>query len=64
MDDQYNRTQDPTEYDWSNGMRIGVIIGSAVGLLLGFSLAGLPAIWLIIGGAAGGFLGARMAPRW
>ena len=64
MDDQYNRTRDRTEYDWINGMRIGIIIGAVIGLLLGLATGGFPAIWLIIGGAAGVFIGAKMAPRW
>jgi uncharacterized protein YcfJ len=64
MDDQYDRTQDRTEYDWINGMRIGIIIGAVIGLLLGLATGGFPAIWLIIVGAAGGFIGAKMAPRW
>lgn len=64
MGDQDNRTRDQTEYDWINGMRIGIIIGAVIGLLLGLATGGFPAIWLIIGAATGGFIGAKMAPRW
>ena len=64
MDDQEHQTEGRTEYDWINGMRIGIIIGAVLGLLLGWSLGGFPVVWLIIGAAAGGFLGAKMAPRW
>ncbi|MEA2001779.1 MAG: hypothetical protein U9N84_07845 [Actinomycetota bacterium] len=64
MDEQKHKAQGRTNYDWVNGMRIGIIVGAAVGLLLGLAIGGLPAIWLIIGGAAGGFVGAKMAPRW
>lgn len=51
-------------YDWINGMRIGIIVGAILGILIGLELGGFPFIWLIVGGGAGGFLGAKMAPRW
>ena len=53
-----------TNYDWINGMRIGIIVGAIVGILVGLQLGGFPFIWLVIGGGLGGFLGAKMAPRW
>lgn len=64
MDDQDHRTEGRTDYDWIHGMRIGMIVGAVLGLLVGWSLGGFPVVWLIIGAAAGGFLGAKMAPRW
>ncbi len=51
-------------YDWINGMRVGAIVGAVLGTLLGLALGGFPFIWLIVGSALGGFLGAKMAPRW
>jgi uncharacterized protein YcfJ len=53
-----------TEYDWINGMRIGIITGALLGLLVGLEVGGFPFVWFIIGAASGGFLGAKMAPRW
>jgi uncharacterized membrane protein len=53
-----------TNYDWINGMRVGIIVGAVVGLLLGLAIGWFPFIWLIVGGAAGGVLGAKMADRW
>lgn len=64
MDDQGHKTEGSANHDWIHGMRIGTIVGAVLGLLLGWSLGGFPVVWLIIGAAAGGFLGAKMAPRW
>ena len=63
MDDQHDK-QGRTNYDWINGMRVGIIVGGTLGLLLGWAINGFPFIWLLGGGAAGGFLGAKLAPRW
>jgi uncharacterized protein YcfJ len=63
MDDDDKR-QGRNDYDWINGMRIGMIVGAIVGVLIGVALGGFPFIWFIIGTASGGYLGAKMAPRW
>ena len=64
MDDQDRERQGRTNYDWINGMRVGIVVGAVLGLLLGLAIGGFPFIWLIVGGACGGYLGAKMAPRW
>ena len=62
MDDQDHKTEGST--DWIQGLRIGIIVGAVLGLLLGWSLGGFPVVWLIIGAATGGYVGAKMAPLW
>ncbi len=64
MDDQDQRMETQPEFDWISGLRIGGIVGAVIGLLLGLGLGGYPFIWLLIGAGSGGFLGAKMAPRW
>ncbi len=59
-----DKPQDRTDYDWINGMRIGMIVGAVLGILIGLALGSFPYIWLVVGSASGGYLGAKMAPRW
>ncbi|MDJ0925778.1 MAG: hypothetical protein QNJ77_14575 [Acidimicrobiia bacterium] len=63
MDDQHHE-QGRTNYDWISGMRVGILVGGLLGLVLGWAFDAFPFIWLIVGGAAGGFLGAQLARRW
>lgn len=63
MEDQ-QRKPGHTNYDWINGMRVGIIVGSVAGLLLGLAVDWAPFVWLLVGGAAGGVLGAQLAHRW
>lgn len=63
MNEQHPRPG-KTNYDWINGMRVGILFGAIVGLLVWFLVGGFPILWLIVGAACGGFLGAKMAPRW
>lgn len=53
-----------TNYDWINGMRVGIVVGATLGILLGWVFGSINFIWLVAGGAAGGFIGARTAHRW
>lgn len=62
--DEEDRRQGHTNYDWINGMRVGMIVGAIVGILIGVSLGSFPFIWFIVGTAIGGYIGAKMAPRW
>ena len=61
MDEQ---RQGRTNYDWINGMRVGIIVGGILGIIVGVVVDWLPFMWLVLGAAAGGFLGARLANRW
>lgn len=61
MDEQ---RQGRTNYDWINGMRVGIIVGAIVGLLIGLAIGWFPFVWFVVGAAAGGFLGAKLADRW
>jgi uncharacterized protein YcfJ len=62
MDEQ--KPQGRTNYDWVNGMRVGILAGGIAGLLLGWLTGFVPIVLLLIGAAAGGFIGARTAQRW
>lgn len=64
MADQGSNKPGHTNYDWINGMRVGILVGAILGLLVGLAVGWLPFIWLLIGGGAGGYLGAQMAHRW
>ncbi len=59
-----DKPQGHTNYDWINGMRIGMIVGAVLGILIGLAVGWFPFIWLVVGSASGGYLGAKMAPRW
>lgn len=56
--------QGHTNYDWINGMRVGILAGGIGGILLGIVLGGFQFVGLIVGGALGGYLGAKSASRW
>ncbi len=58
------KRQGRTNYDWVNGMRVGIIAGGVVGLVIGLVVGWAPFVIMLIGGAAGGVLGAQMAQRW
>ena len=62
MDD--NNRQGRTNYDWVNGMRVGIITGGAIGLVVGLLIGNIPAVTLLIGAATGGVAGAKLAQRW
>ena len=64
MKDQPQKRPGQTNYDWINGMRVGTFVGAIFGILIGWALGQVSFIWLVIGGAAGGYLGAKMAYRW
>jgi hypothetical protein len=59
-----NQKQGRTNYDWVNGMRVGMIVGGVAGLLIGLVTGVVPFAFLLGGAAVGGFVGARMAQRW
>ena len=63
MDDRRNEPGH-TNYDWINGMRVGIVVGAVSGLLLGLAVGWAPFVWLLGGGAVGGFLGVKLAHRW
>ena len=63
MQDPQNRPGH-TNYDWINGMRVGIVVGAALGILVGVLLDWAPFVLLLVGGAAGGVLGANLAHRW
>ena len=63
MQDPENRPGH-TNYDWINGMRVGIIVGGILGMLVGLAIGWFPFLWLLVGGAAGGVLGANLAHRW
>ncbi len=63
LDDRRNEPGH-TNYDWINGMRVGILVGAILGLLIGLATGVFPFIWLLLGGGVGGFLGAKMAHRW
>ena len=62
MDEQPR--QGRTNYDWVNGMRVGVLVGGIIGIALGWATGFMPAVLMLIGAAGGGFLGAKLAQRW
>lgn len=53
-----------TNYDWINGMRVGIVVGGVLGILAGVLIGWAPFVLLLVGGAAGGVLGANLAHRW
>ena len=62
MDEE--QPQGRTNYDWVNGMRVGMIVGGILGILIGWAIGDIPFVLMLIGAAAGGFLGAQLANRW
>ncbi len=62
MDDK--RPQGRTNYDWVNGMRVGILVGGILGIALGWVIGAIPFVLMLIGAAGGGFLGAQLANRW
>ncbi len=62
MDEDHR--QGRTNYDWVNGMRVGIIVGGIAGILLGWLVGDIPFVLMLIGAAAGGVLGAKLANRW
>ncbi len=56
--------QGRTDYDWVNGMRVGILAGGIVGVLIGWLTGVIPLLMTLLGAAGGGFLGARLADRW
>ncbi len=62
MDEQ--KPQGRTNYDWVNGMRVGIIAGGVIGLVVGLLIGWAPFAIMLIGAAVGGVLGAQMAQRW
>jgi uncharacterized protein YcfJ len=56
--------QGRTDYDWVNGMRVGILAGGIVGVLIGWLTGVIPLLMALLGAAGGGFLGARLADRW
>lgn len=63
MSDDDNR-QGRNDYDWINGMRVGMLVGAIGGILIGVSLGGITFMWFVAGTATGGYVGAKMASRW
>ena len=53
-----------TNYDWINGMRVGIVVGAVLGILIGVLVGWAPFALLLVGGASGGVLGANLAHRW
>ena len=62
MDDK--QPQGRTNYDWVNGMRVGILVGGILGIALGWVIGAIPFVLMLIGAAGGGFLGAQLANRW
>jgi len=62
MDD--HKPQGRTNYDWVNGMRVGILVGGITGIAIGWFTGWVPPILMLIGAAGGGFLGAQLAQRW
>ncbi len=56
--------QGRTNYDWVNGMRVGILAGGIVGMLIGWLIGVNPLLMALLGAAGAGFLGARLADRW
>jgi len=56
--------QGRTNYDWVNGMRVGILVGGIAGILIGWVVGSIPLVFVLLGAATGGFLGARLANRW
>ena len=61
---EQHRPQGRTNYDWVNGMRVGILVGGIIGILIGWVTGFLPAILMLGGAAGGGYLGAQLAQRW
>ena len=62
MDEE--KRQGLTNYDWVNGMRVGILAGGIFGIVLGWLIGEIPFVLMLIGAAIGGFLGAKLAQRW
>jgi uncharacterized membrane protein YfcA len=60
MDDE---PQGRTNYDWVNGLRVGILAGGLLAGLIGWAIGQLPFVWMVIGAAIGGYIGVRMARR-
>ncbi len=58
------QTPGRTNYDWVNGMRVGILAGGILGVLVGWAIGDMPFVLMLIGAACGGFLGAKLATRW